>query len=140
MATRYLLDSHVWLWLNGSPEKLSNRVKAILEDEESELLLSTASIWELAIKVKTGKLVLPSEPRLYIEERMTANGVSALTIEPKHAILAADLPDIHRDPFDRMLVAQAILEGLVFLTADAVLLGYEPKLLWAGASRPRVGL
>lgn len=140
MATRYLLDSHVWLWLNGSPSKLSRQAKSILEDRASQLLLSAASIWEIAIKAKSGKLVLPAKPRLYIPERMEANGIEALSIEPRHAMLAADLPDFHRDPFDRMLVAQAITEELVLLTADPQLTSYEAKLLWAGSVAPKISL
>ncbi len=137
MATTYLLDSHVWLWLNGDPRKLSSEARAVLEDSESQLFLSIASIWEIAIKVRTGKLTLPSGPRDYIAERMEVNGIEALPIEVHHALLAAELPQIHRDPFDRMLVAQAISDGLVFLTADPQLPAYGSKLLWAGSTIPK---
>lgn len=125
MARRILLDTHAWLWMNGSVERLSEVAQKLLSDAENTLYLSAASVWEISIKAAGGKLVLPEPPERYIVARLAANQVDALAIHPLHAIRAAALPMHHRDPFDRMLVAQAQIEGLELMTHDHVLSNYE---------------
>ena len=129
MARRILLDTHAWLWMNSSPERFSEPARELLSDAESVLLLSAASIWEIAIKTAGGKLDLPEPPERYIVARLAANQIDALPIRPLHAIRAAGLPMHHRDPFDRMLVAQAQLEGLELMTHDVVMRRYEVEIL-----------
>jgi PIN domain nuclease of toxin-antitoxin system len=126
-----LLDTHVWLWLNGAVERLSAEALALLAAPEKQLYLSVASAWEIGIKVATGKLVLPAPPSEYLLQRMGNNRVLSLPISQNHALKAAALPPHHRDPFDRMLVAQAQLEGLRLMTVDEKLAKYDVPILWA---------
>lgn len=124
-----LLDTHVWLWLNSAVEKIPREVLRIIT-EERDVYLSAASAWEISIKHATGKLKLPVRPEEYIPSRMEANGLIALPIRHEHAIQAAALPLHHRDPFDRMLVAQARMEELKLVTADSWIRDYQVEVLW----------
>jgi PIN domain nuclease of toxin-antitoxin system len=112
-----LLDTHVFLWLQTEPERLGDSLQ-IVEDARTELLLSAASSWEIAIKYQLGKLPLPETPDRYVPERMHAIDAQAVVVEHPHALAVATLPPLHRDPFDRLLVAQALLLGLTIATAD----------------------
>jgi PIN domain nuclease of toxin-antitoxin system len=114
---RYLVDTHVWLWLLESPGKVSPPVRAALEQAD-DIVLSVASVWELAIKVKLGKIALPSGVSAAREEFLSQAGARELAIQSAHAVLAAELPPLHRDPFDRILIAQAQSEQLTLVTAD----------------------
>ena len=122
---RLLLDTHCWLWLQVSPERLRPQVLAMIEDRNNELLLSAASAWEIAIKQALGKLCLPEPPSVYVPKRMASNGVRGLAVELVHALRVAELPPIRRDPFDRLLVAQAQEEKLTAITADPQVRAYE---------------
>ena len=122
---RLLLDTQCWLWMAASPERLSARARALVETTDNELYLSAASAWEIAIKHSLGKLSLPEPPARYVPSRLDATRTLALAIEASHALHIATLPPHHRDPFDRLLVAQAQLEDLPILTADPVLARYE---------------
>lgn len=133
---RLLLDTHCWLWSESAPERLAPDVQALLMDRENELLLSAASTWEVALKYALGKLALPEPPATYVPSRMARNALTALPIVPSHTLQAAALPPHHRDPFDRMLVAQAQLEGLTLVTADPQLTAYDVRLLWATPGAP----
>lgn len=133
MAARILLDTHVWLWFNGAPENLNEAARRALVDPESELFLSAASTWEIAIKHAAGRLELPAPPAQYIPTRLAENNVRPLAIQHGHTLAAAGLPLHHRDPFDRMLVAQARQEGLDLATGDPHLRAYRVEILWARA-------
>jgi PIN domain nuclease of toxin-antitoxin system len=122
---RLLLDTHCWLWLQTSPERIARRTLSLLEDPDNEILLSAASSWEIAIKYALGKLPLPEPPERYVPSRMLASGTRGLGIEHAHALRVAELPPIHRDPFDRLLVAQAQLEKLVLITENPQLEKYD---------------
>lgn len=115
---RFLLDTHVWLWLLAQPERIESEVLDQLGDRSNVLLLSAASSWEIAIKHGLGKLHLPEPPSSYVPERMRRSGVTPLPVEHAHALAVAALPAHHRDPFDRLLVAQALLLGIPLVTAD----------------------
>lgn len=129
---RILLDTHCWLWLQVSPERLPAEIRDLLADPEHDLYLSAASAWEIAVKWALGKLPLPAPPAEYVPLRLERQGVAGLPVEPRHALQVASLPRHHRDPFDRMLVAQAQLEDLHLLTADRTFSAYEStRLLWA---------
>ena len=104
---KVLLDTHVWLWMQAEPEKLGLLARALIEDEGHDLLFSAASVWEIAVKARAGKLRLPEPVSRYVPSRMQSSGVSALEVNHAHAAGVADLPNHHRDPFDRILVAQA---------------------------------
>jgi PIN domain nuclease of toxin-antitoxin system len=124
-----LLDTHVFLWLLAEPERLGTHLRYV-EDPANGLLLSAASSWEIAIKVRLGRLALPDDPRRYVPDRMRAVGAEPLDVEHAHALAVAELPPLHRDPFDRMLVAQARHLRLTIVTADADLARYDvPTIL-----------
>jgi PIN domain nuclease of toxin-antitoxin system len=128
---RLLLDTHAWLWLQTEPERLGDRALAIAEDLTTELHLSAASTWEIAIKYSLGKLPLPTLPAEYISQRMQTSGVLPLAVEHAHAAQVATLPLHHRDPFDRLLVAQAQIERMRLLTADSVFEAYDVEVVAA---------
>jgi PIN domain nuclease of toxin-antitoxin system len=116
---KILLDTHCWLWMLVAPEKFSDSTLALLETSEHDLFLSAASSWEIAIKYAAGKLLLPQPPFEYVPDRMLESGVTGLPVEHRHALTVARLPLHHRDPFDRILIAQAMVESLPILTADS---------------------
>lgn len=128
---RFLVDTHCWLWLQASPERLAEDVITLLEDPANDLFLSAASSWEIAIKHALGKLPLPEPPSRYVPSRLAASGCRGLSIEHTHALRVAELPPHHRDPFDRLLVAQAQVEGLVLVTADRQFEGYDVETRFA---------
>jgi len=126
---RLLLDTHCFLWMQAAPGKFSRSARAIVEDTDNELLLSAASSWEIAVKFALGKLPLPMPPDEYVPARMASSGTLGLPVEHAHALQVARLPPHHRDPFDRLLVAQAMVEGLPILTADPQLGAYDVEVL-----------
>jgi len=128
---RVLLDTQVWLWMLAAPERLSEPSRALVVSTDNELLLSAASAWEIAIKYALGKLRLPETPGDLIPRLMTRTGITPLPVQHRHALHVATLPPRHRDPFDRLLVAQAQLEGLPILTADKNLALYDVETLRA---------
>jgi PIN domain nuclease of toxin-antitoxin system len=128
-VTSYLLDTHVWLWLQTTPERLGDEVSELLADRTNTLLLSAASGWEIAIKYRLGKLPLPVPPAEYVPDRMRLSGVTPLPIEHTQALRVAELPDHHSDPFDRLLVAQAQELAIPIVTADHQLSAYSVNLV-----------
>lgn len=110
------------------------RCRSQIDDESNELWLSVASVWEMGIKVAIGKLPLPEPLDSYISSRMVQLGVQSLSITASHAILASALPLHHRDPFDRMLIAQAIAEDMMLVSADPIFRQYDVSMLWAASS------
>lgn len=128
---KLLLDTHVWLWLQSAPERLDETLTPVA-DPANDLLLSAASSWEIAIKWELGKLSLPEPPETYVPDRVASSGVIALPVEHAHALAVARLPRHHRDPFDRLLIVQALAEHAVLVTADRALGRYDAELLWAG--------
>ena len=128
---RLLLDTHVWLWIIAEPERFSSEAAAALENPENELLLSAASSWEISINFGLGKLSLPSPPERYVPAQIEKTGVKPLPVEHSHALRVAALPAHHRDPFDRLLVAQAQVEALAILTADRRFGKYDIEVLGA---------
>jgi PIN domain nuclease of toxin-antitoxin system len=120
---KLLVDTHVFLWLQTDPERLGEQL-GIVEDARTDLLLSAVSSWEIAIKYQLGKLPLPEAPERWVPERMRAIRAQALAVEHPHALAVATLPQLHRDPFDRLLVAQATLLGLTIITADPAVAQY----------------
>jgi len=124
-----LLDTHVFLWLQTEPERLGEHLH-LVEDRRNDLLVSAASSWEIAIKYQLGKLPLPEAPERYVPRRVRAIGAHAIAVEHSHALAVANLPALHRDPFDRLLVAQALLLQLTIVTADPAVADYPaPTIL-----------
>ena len=128
---KFLLDTHVWLWLQASPERIEPATLSQLEDVGNELLLSAASSWEIAIKCAIGRLELPVAPNEYVESRMAQSGTRGLPVQHRHALHVATLPLYHRDPFDRLLVAQARIEEAVLVTTDRQIRHYDVERLSA---------
>ncbi len=112
-----LLDTHLLLWASGQPEKLSALARGLLEDPQNEPVFSAASLWEIAIKRGLGRDDFRVEPRL-LRRGLLDNGYRELAITSEHAVAVELLPPLHKDPFDRMLLAQAMSEGITLLTAD----------------------
>lgn len=125
-----LLDTHAWLWWITRPERVTAHARAVLEDGGNELMLSVASSWEIAIKYAVGKLALPEPPADFVPPRLRRDRISTLHIEHRHALHIASLPMHHRDPFDRILIAQAQLENLPIITADDRFEQYDVQVLW----------
>ena len=118
------LDTHILLWAAGNPERLSAEARALLNDPENELFFSAASLWEIAIKNNLGRADFQVNPRL-LRRGLLDNGYHELSIDSHHAVSIDNLPMIHKDPIDRMLVAQAMVEGITLLTADSVVAQYS---------------
>lgn len=123
---RLLLDTHVFLWLLAEPERLGDALPTV-QDPGTELLVSAASSWEIAIKHGLGRLPLPEPPQRYVPHRIRAIGAVALAVDHEHALAVAHLPALHRDPFDRLLVAQAITLDVEILTADPAVARYPAR-------------
>lgn len=123
--SRYLVDTQVWLWMQTTPERLRATTLGLIENSTNELLLSAASAWEIAIKYRLGKLWLPQPPAQYVPERLRRSRTTALGIEHAHVLRTAQLPDHHRDPFDRILVAQALTLDVPIISADEQLTAYD---------------
>lgn len=122
-----LLDTHVLLWAAASPGRLPSDAQLMLEDTSNTLVFSTASLWEIAIKSSLGRYDFQVDARR-LREGLKANGYQELSINGEHTLATQTLPLIHRDPFDRMLVAQARVEGLVLMTADALVARYPATI------------
>lgn len=120
---KLLLDTHLLLWAAGSPERLSAAALSLLEDPKNELLFSAASLWEITIKRGLGRTDFQVDARV-LRRGLLDNGYQELPITSGHAVSVDSLPLIHKDPFDRILVAQATIEGIVLLTVDALVAQY----------------
>ena len=124
---KLLLDTHLLLWAAGSPEQLPTAARPLLEDPQNELLFSAASLWEIAIKRGLGRSDFNVDARV-LRRGLLDNGYQELAINSEHAVFIDSLPPLHKDPFDRILVAQAIVEGVILLTADALVAQYPGSI------------
>jgi PIN domain nuclease of toxin-antitoxin system len=129
---KYLLDTNVWLWSLFEPERIARNAREVLADLSQEVFVSAATSWEVTIKAGLGKLTLPEQPATYVPRRMADQGLRALSVSHPHALAVFSLPNHHRDPFDRLLVAQATLEDMILVTGDPILKKYPVEILWAG--------
>jgi len=128
---KLLLDTHVLLWWLHDSSRLRPATRDLIAEAKNELLWSAASTWELGIKVHLGKLRLPEPLPVFVKRTIRSQGLTSLPVEHEHAVVVADLPPIHRDPFDRMLVAQSMVESARLLTADPQLRAYGVDCLEA---------
>ena len=126
----YLLDTHTFLWLATEDERLSPTARELVLDPRNDLFLSVASVWEMAIKKSLGRMELAIPLSRLVEEQLKHLRTSLLEIRCEHALLVETLPFHHRDPFDRLLVAQAIEESLPLLSADRQLDAYPVDRVW----------
>jgi len=122
---KYLMDTHIFLWWILENPKLKERVKAIIRNKHNILYLSAASTWEMLIKSGAGKLSLPDSPEIFIRRQLLLNDINILDITLQHTFALAELPLIHKDPFDRILIAQAKCENCTFITDDTLIKSYD---------------
>lgn len=127
---KLLLDTHTFLWMANEKHKLSSVASAVLENENHQLVISSISAWEIGQKYYGGKLRLPMTPSAFITEMCTAYGIDRISFSFIDCMHLAKLPTIHRDPFDRMLICQAIEHGLTIVTNDRAIMAYPIKTLW----------
>jgi len=127
---KLLLDTHAFIWWDSDPGKLSPRALALCEDPANQLHLSVASLWEIKIKAQLGKLKLSSPLSDIVSAQREANGLFLISLEADHAYALDDLPDHHKDPFDRMIIAQARAEGLRLISHDSIIRRYPVDVEW----------
>jgi len=127
---KYLLDTHALLWITTNDPKLSKKAKNIYLDAENEILLSIVSIWELAIKSSIGKITFQKDLDDFVDVHIKGNNIEILKIELPHVLRIEKLPFHHRDPFDRLIIAQAIEDNLKILGADNTFDKYKIKRIW----------
>ena len=126
---KLLLDTNAFLWFAGGDRRLTRPARRAIEARDAELLLSAASVWEMAIKARLGRLTLPASVEAYVAAKRDA-GVRLLPVDWSHAAAVESLPLHHRDPFDRLLIAQARADRLPVVTADAVFARYGIEVIW----------
>jgi len=126
---KLLLDNHVFLWLDNEPERLSPRLQTLCQDSETELLLSVVSLWEIQIKNTIGKLNLRLPLQQLLDDQQQVNGLNLLPVIPAHVFALEHLPLIHKDPFDRLIIAQAMVEGLTLASADMHVIKYPISVI-----------
>ena len=124
---KLLLDTHLLLWAAGEPDRLSDKAQALINDKQNELFFSAASLWEVAIKNGLGRDDFQVDARL-LRRGLLDNGYSELPIGSEHAVAIDNLSALHKDPFDRILVAQAMVEGIILLSSDAMVAQYPGSI------------
>jgi PIN domain nuclease of toxin-antitoxin system len=127
---RVLLDTHILIWWATSSERLSQKVLDLIENPHHQILLSMASVWEMQIKCQAGKLRLGKPLSELVAHQQSRNALQILPIDLSHLYALQNLPNIHRDPFDRLMIAQAIVENLSFVSIDSLLDGYPIERIW----------
>jgi PIN domain nuclease of toxin-antitoxin system len=127
---KLLLDTCTFLWLNGDFENLSIPARRLCADTENELYLSVLSAWEIALKQGARRLTLPEPADQYVPSRRRANGIASLKLTEEAVLQVRKLPPVHNDPFDRMLICQAIVHGMTILTPDRQIVRYPVPVIW----------
>ena len=130
---KYLLDTVVWLWGLDSTERINKHGLEILNSGAEEIYFSAATAWEVSIKARLGKLKLPGPPDAVVPAFLEKQGLRPLPITHLHALKVYDLPPHHRDPFDRLIIAQAVIENMTVLTADREFAKYPVDVVWCGS-------
>jgi PIN domain nuclease of toxin-antitoxin system len=126
----FLLDTHTFLWAIGEKGRLSKRAESLILDDDADLMISVVSLWEIAIKVQARKLDLPAGPE-YFDAHMSSIGIRRVVgIDPSHIYETLRLPRVHKDPFDRMLAAQCIVERMTLISVDRVFRKYPVEVVW----------
>jgi PIN domain nuclease of toxin-antitoxin system len=126
-----LLDTHTFLWWITDQPRLPRGIRTIIENGENDLLVSAASGWEIMIKFQLGRLLLPEEPEDYLMDQIQQNAFQTLPIRLEHSLRLRRLPPLHKDPFDRMLIAQAHFENIPILTSDSLIARYPVEVVWS---------
>lgn len=126
----FLLDTHSFLWWCANDSKLSPLALNTIADIDNNIYLSVVSAWEISIKSRIGKLLLPEKPDAFIAKMLQQHSFSVLAITINHALKEHDLPNHHNDPFDRLLISQALVEDLSLISNDRKITNYDLKILW----------
>jgi PIN domain nuclease of toxin-antitoxin system len=127
---KLLLDTHAFLWWITDDDRLSQRAGDLIADGANDVYFSAASAWEIAIKTGLGRIRLPGNAGTFTPDQLERNAFQALPVHVAHAVAVIGLPNVHRDPFDRMLVAQAMTEGLTIVSGDQDLSRYPVPVVW----------
>ena len=127
---RYLLDTHTFLWFVLDDPGISTEAKLIIEDSKNKIYFSAASAWEIAIKTKLARLKIKGEIESFIIEQLSANSFAPLSITISHSLYTERLPQIHKDPFDRILISQSKLEDLPLISKNKVIRKYKVRSIW----------
>ena len=127
---KYLLDTHAFLWFISNDERLSKNANALIRDRRNELYFSSASAWEISIKAGLGRLSIPDEMESFLLDQLSENGFLSLPITIPHAAYIRKLPGIHKDPFDRILIAQSVIEKLPLISRDRTIKQYDLNIIW----------
>ena len=127
---KLLLDTSTFHWIDAGDARLCDAVRSLFVDPDNETLLSAASAWEIAVKHRLGKLPLPDDPRRFVPGQRLRHRIAELPVTEEAALATARLPDLHRDPFDRIPVAQAISVGATILTSDPLVAQYPARTAW----------
>jgi len=126
---RILLDTHIFLWFISGDSQLSAEVREAIRNPNNDIYLSAVSVWEAIVKYQLGKLPLPKHPAIYLPEQRVLHQISSLDLDEKSVAQLAILPPLHRDPFDRMLICQALQNSLTIATVDPAIRAYEVSIL-----------
>jgi len=126
---RYLLDTHTFIWWVEDSDRLSKSVRTIIEENE-QVYISAASTWEIIIKSQIGKIQLSEDLPTFLLNQIEINNFQILSVRVKHTLMINNLPMFHKDPFDRMLISQAIVEDLTLLTCDGLISKYDVQTVW----------
>jgi PIN domain nuclease of toxin-antitoxin system len=127
---RLLLDTATFLWVISDAPELSGRARELVVDPENDVYLSAVSAWEIAVKYALGRLPLPDSPERFVPEQRKQQGIEELPLDEESALQLTRLPMLHKDPFDRMLVCQAITQALLILTPDELISQYPVRTVW----------
>lgn len=127
---RLLLDTCTFLWLVSEPEQVSAKARELFVDPSNEVFMSAVSCWEIAVKHALGRLPLPESPGQFVTAQREAHGIESLPLDEECALHVARLPSLHTDPFDRMLVSQAIVHGLALVSPDKQIARYPVRIFW----------
>jgi len=127
---KYLLGTHAFLWFISNDKRLSKNANALIRDRSNELYFSSASAWEISIKVGLGRLSIQDEMESFLLDQLSENGILPLPITIPHAAYISKLPGIHKDPFDRILIAQSVIEEMPLLSRDRTVKKYDVNVIW----------
>jgi PIN domain nuclease of toxin-antitoxin system len=127
---KYLLDTHAFLWFVTDDDRLSSKAKSIIQNSNNEIYFSAASAWEISIKAKLGRLKLGGDLESFIIEQLTENSFGPLAITVSHSLYTEKLPQIHKDPFDRIMISQSKVENMVMITRDKEIGEYKVSTVW----------
>jgi PIN domain nuclease of toxin-antitoxin system len=126
---KILLDTHIFLWFISGDSRLSTDVREVIRTPDNEIYLSVVSVWESIVKYQLGKLPLPESPETYLPKQRNLHQIASLALDESSVAQLAKLPPLHRDPFDRMLICQAVQNGLIIATVDAAVRAYPISVI-----------